>query len=325
LKLAYFPGCQISTQEFGYELSLRALLPELGVELVDTPGFSCCGMPMRHINLNVSLYLGLRNIAVAEKEGLDLFAPCPQCHLSLAEAKNAVDKNPDLLVQMNEKLATEELEYKGTAALLHTLEVLHSNIDILKEKVTKPVGKLVAAHYGCHSIRYSDAGRPDHSESPHKIEDVLEAIGCETKGYPERLNCCGGPWLANEVASGLTKSGQKLKAVADHGFDGLCHVCPWGHRMMDVRQQEAATTVAASFSIPVFYLTQLVGLALGIDEKKLGLHLNQSNTENFLDGGGAESTHEGNSSDPPGSSSPLEEGDTTVDEPSQEPTEGGGE
>jgi heterodisulfide reductase subunit B len=196
-----------------------------------------------------------------------------------------MDKNPDLRKQMNEKLALEDLVYNGTVKIWHTLEVLHAKLDVIGEKVTRPVGKLVATHYGCHTIRYSDANRADHAESPHKIEDILEAIGAETKEYPERLNCCGGPWLANEVASGLTKSGQKLKAVFDHGFDGLCHVCPWGHRMMDVRQQEAATTVAASFSIPVFYLTQLVGLAFGIDEKELGLHLNQSCTEDFLGGG----------------------------------------
>ena len=332
-RMAYFPGCMISTQEYGYEMSLRELFPKFGVELVDTEGFSCCGTPIRHLNLNVSLYLGLRNIAVAEAEGLDVFAPCPMCHLSLVEAKNTVDKNPELLNQMNQTLLGEELEYKGTARILHTLDVLASKMDVIKEQTEKPVGKLVAAHYGCHTIRYSDLERPDHPESPHKIEDVLDAVGCLTKGYAERLNCCGGPWLANQVDSALTKTGEKLKAISEQGFDGVCHVCPWGHRMMDNRQQDAATTVAAQFEVPVFYLTQLVGYALGLEPEKLGLMLNSSPVEKIVEGL-VEPTPEGSGEDQVEStpddsamtpaheaSSPQEDTDDTED--SSNSTEGG--
>lgn len=285
MKYAYYPGCMISTQQFAYEMSLRELAPVLGIELVDIPGFSCCGMPMRHINLNLSLYLGLRNIAVAEAQGLDILAPCPMCHLSLSEAKNAVDKNPDLLRDMNEKLAMEGLTYKGTAKLVHPLEILHDNRLKLKELTKRPIGKMVAAHYGCHLVRFSDVPRPDHAESPHKIEDVLAAIGAKSKPYAERLNCCGGPWLANHPESALTKTGQKLKAVSDQGFEALTDMCPWGHKMMDTRQKDAAQTVAAQFDVPVVYLTQLVGLALGIEPKKLGLELNQSSVEKLTGGG----------------------------------------
>lgn len=332
-KYAYFPGCMIATQEFGIEMALREVLPKLGVELVDIQGFSCCGMPTRHLSLNASLYLGLRNIAVAEKEGLDVLTPCPMCNLSLWEAKNAVDKNPDLLAQMNEKLAMEDLEYSGTADIKHSLEIVHENLD--KVTVTKPIGKLVAAHYGCHLIRYDDVKRPDHSESPHKIEDILETLGCETKDYAERLNCCGGPWLANHPDSGLTKTGQKLQAVQAQGFEGLAHMCPWGHKMMDTRQQDAATTVAAKFDVPVFYLSQLVGLAMGIEPEKLGLQLNKSSVGQFFkqeevpseDTAGTASSPADNSSDPPSPSSPESDNSDTQEEvsSSEQPTpEGGG-
>jgi len=282
-KYALFPGCLMPTEQYAYELSIRETLPLLGVDLVDVEGFSCCGEPMKSVNQLLTLYLSARNLAIAEKHHLDLFAPCAMCHMSLSETHYILQKNPSVKERVNGMLAAEGLNYTGTGQIVHTVDLLHDHIGIetIKQHVKKPLNNLkIAAHYGCHLIRPSEIGRPVNSEDPQKIEKLLKAFGAEpVQDYPQKLDCCGAPLLANLPESALTKTGQKLQAIQDQGIQALVDVCPWCHKMFDSKQTKAGETVAAKLDIPVVYLTQLLGLALGLNADKLGLHLNLSPVE----------------------------------------------
>jgi heterodisulfide reductase subunit B len=287
-KFALYPGCIMSTEQYAYEMSVRESLPLLGVELVDLQGFSCCGEPLKSVNQLLTLYLSARNLAIAEKQKLDVFAPCAMCHLALSECKRVLAENDDMKKRMNEMLAAEDLIYNGNSELVHTVDLLYDYIGVeeIKKHVKKPLkGVKLATHYGCHIIRPSEIGRPVDSENPMKMEKILETLGAETAEYPEKLDCCGALLQINLDESALTKSGQKLKAVQEHGFDGLVDVCPWCHKMFDARQTKAGETVAAKLDLPVFYLTQLLGLAFGINKEKLGLELNLSPVDNIKLGG----------------------------------------
>ncbi len=292
MKVGLYLGCVIPTEQYGYEMSLREVLPELGVELVDLKNTSCCGAPLRGINLFMTSYLSARNLAIGEKEGLDILAPCPLCHLALTEAKNTLEKNPELRDKVNAMLKEEGLEYLGGeegTKIFHVLDLLHDEIgcDKIKERVKDPLeGVKIAAHYGCHLIRPHQLDRPDDSENPLKMENLLKAIGAEVEDYTEKLNCCGAPIHINLPESALTKTGQKIKAVQDREFDALAHLCPWGQRMLDGKQEDAGQTIGESISLPVFYYTQLLGMVMGIDEKKLGLELNKSPVDQMGQGGG---------------------------------------
>lgn len=283
-KVGLFLGCVIPTEQYAYELSIRKVLPELGIALVDVEGFSCCGAPLRSINLNLSLYLSLRNLAVCEMAGLDMLAPCPICHLALTEALNFIHDcgGSEDGERYKAMLAEEELKLQGKIKLYHTLDLLHDVIgtEEIAKHVKKPLNNIeLACHYGCHLIRPSATGRPDHSEHPEKMENILKILDVnidKSLNYPEKLNCCGGPLILNLPDSALTKTGQKLQAVQERNFDGLVDLCPWGHRLFDGRQKNAADTVGAKLDVPVFYLTQLIGLAFDMDPKELGLHLNLS-------------------------------------------------
>jgi len=267
------------TEQYAYEISLREILPFLDVELVDIDGFSCCGEPMKSVNQLMTLYLSARNLAIGEKHKLDLFVPCAMCHLALSECKYVLDNNPDMKERINGMLASEELTYHGTRGIVHTVDLLHDHIGIeaIKQHVKKPLKDLkIATHYGCHLIRPSEVGRPVNSENPEKIEEILKALEAEPVKYAQKLDCCGAPLLSNLPESALTKTGQKLKAIQDQGVNVLVDVCPWCHRMFDSKQIKAGETVAAKLGIPVFYLTQLLGLAFGVKRDKLGLDLNLS-------------------------------------------------
>jgi heterodisulfide reductase subunit B len=131
-------------------------------------------------------------------------------------------------------------------------------------------------------IRYSDLGRVDDAENPRKLDQLLDAIGAEAVDYSERLDCCGAALMRSHPESALSLAGSKLKAVQSLNVGGLVVSCPDCQLMFDAKQKHAGTTVGAKLNVPVVYYTQLLGLALGIDEKKLGLHLNQSPIEELL-------------------------------------------
>ncbi len=278
-KYALYPGCIMPTEQYAYEMSIREVLPLLDIELVDLKGFSCCGEPLKSVNQMLALALSARNLAIAEKEGLDVFSPCPMCHLALSECKRILDTDSDMFEKVNKFLSDEGLKYNGTSKLNHTIDLLHDviGIDKIKKLVKKPLKDLkLATHYGCHTIRPSEIGRPDDSENPTKMEKILETLGAKPLDYPEKLDCCGGLLTANLPESALTKTGQKLQRVQEQGFDAFVDTCPWCHRQYDAKQTKAGETVAAKLEVPVFYLTQLLGLSFGISKDKLGINLNLS-------------------------------------------------
>ncbi len=291
MKVGFYLGCLIPTEQYAYEMSLREVLPRLGVELVEMEDASCCGAPLRSINLLLTLYLSARNLALCEEKGIDVFAPCPNCHLALCEAKRTLDSDQKVRERLNSMLKEEGLKYSSSARVYHTLDLLHDKIGIeeIKKHITHPIKELkIAAHYGCHLIRPADVGRPDDSENPQKFEHILRAIGANTEDYTEKLNCCGAPIMITHPESALTKTAQKLKAVQEHAFNALATLCPWGHRMFDTKQSNASQTIGETLNMPVLYLTQLLGLAMGIEPSKLGLELNLSPIEQLKVMGGGE-------------------------------------
>ena len=287
-KYVFYPGCVMSTEQYAYEMSIREILPKIDIELVDVEGFSCCGAPMKSVNQLMTLYLSARNLSIAQKEGLDLFVPCPVCHLSFSECQRIMENNAEMRDRIDGMLYSEDLQYNGSVNLVNIVDLLHDHvgIDRIKKLVEKPLENLkVATHYGCHLIRPSEVGRPVDSENPQKMEMVLKALGAKPLDYAEKLDCCGAMIQANLPESALTKTGQKLVAVQEQGFDVFVDACPWCHRMFDSKQTKAGETVAAKLDVPVVYLTQLLGLAFGIDKKSLGMDLNLSPVDKVKIGG----------------------------------------
>jgi len=277
--MGLYPGCVTSTEQYNYEMSIREVLPELGIELVDVENTSCCGSPFKSINLLMQTYLSARNIAIFEMQGLDMYTPCPQCHLSLVETKNRMNESSDLREKVNSLLMEEEgLKYKGNVNIYHTLNLLHDivGLDMISEKVKRPLGMNIACHEGCQTVRYTEAGRPDRSEHPEKMERIIRTLGGTASYYSDELNCCGAPLMVTHKESAITKAGEKLKAVKDRGFEAMAIVCPFGGRVLDSKQDRASETIGEKIGLPVFYLTQLIGISMGKDPTSLGLNLNRS-------------------------------------------------
>jgi heterodisulfide reductase subunit B len=286
MKVAVFWGCRILTSQYACELSVREVLPKLGVELVDLHETMCCGDPVKSINDFAANYLGVRVLAVASATGLsDLLIPCNRCHFVVSEAKRLFEKDEKFRGKAVAFLKEEGLEYKADIRVWHIIDLLHDNLGLetVRKAVSKSLkGLKLASHVGCQILRYSDLGRVDDAENPRKLEELINATGAESVDYNEKLDCCGFHLLYSHVDSALSLAGQKLKAVQVLGVDGLVVSCPDCGLMFDAKQKDAAATVGAKLGLPVLYYTQLLGLALGISPERLGLQLNQSPVEQLL-------------------------------------------
>jgi heterodisulfide reductase subunit B len=280
VKVAVYWGCKIPTAQYAYEMSLRQAFPHLDIELVDLKGASCCGGPVRNINTSAAMYLSARNLALASQTSLDdLLVPCNECHFMLSETKHRITNDEEMRKKIEELLREEGLTYSDNVKIWHVIDLLHDvvGIDTIKAKVKKPLkGLKFVVHPGCQIIRPSEIGRVDSAENPKKLDALVEAVGAETLDYSEKLDCCGAALLYSHEDAALSLAGSKLKAVQDYGVDGFVDTCPYCHIMYDARQKEAATTVGGKLSLSVLYYTQLLGLALEIEQEKLGLNLNQS-------------------------------------------------
>jgi heterodisulfide reductase subunit B len=286
VKTAVFWGCCILADQLGYEMSVRETFPKLGLELVDLRESVCCGDPVKNINDFAANYLGTRVLALANQTGLlDLFIPCNRCHFTISEAMKTMSQNQKAGQKIKEFLKEEELEYNPDIKVWHTIDLLHDCLGLQKVKkaVEKPLkGLKVASHVGCQIIRYSDLGRVDDAEDPTKLDELIRALGAEAVDYAEKLDCCGSALMHSHPDSALSLAGSKLKALQALNVDGLVVSCPDCGLMFDARQKDTATIVGVKLNVPVLYYTQLLGLALGFDEKKLGLHLNQSPIDHLL-------------------------------------------
>lgn len=286
MKMTVYWGCVIPTMQYAYEMSVREIMPRLGVELVDLDNASCCGTPVQSINMQTALYLATRNIAIAEKMGYtDLLAVCNGCHLSLSEVTHFLTHDEKLREEINGLLKEEELLYSGKIKIWHTIDFLHDKIgeDAIKKAVIHSLtGFKFAVHYGCHILRPSTVGTVDDPENPQKLDRLIEWLGAKSVQYPEKLDCCGAMLMLSHPDAAFTFTGLKLKAIQDLGVDAVVDSCPSCQNMFDVRQKSAGATTGAKLNLPIVYYTQLLGLTMGIPQEKLGLNLNRSPIDEFL-------------------------------------------
>jgi heterodisulfide reductase subunit B len=266
---AFFLGCQIPTRVKGYELSARAVLPKLGIDPVDIPAFTCCGYPMRNFHRLAFLTSAARNMALAERQGLDMLTLCMCCFGTLKKAEQFMEEDPDLKDQVNVFLAEEGLHYSGKTRIRHIFNILYQEVGLKKIKaaVTTPFTDLkIAAHYGCHALRPSDITLFDDAVAPSIFEEMLGTTGATALKWDNKYDCCGAPLLGidNEMAYGLTRN--KLSLAHKQGAQYLCTGCPYCQL-----QFENVPPAEGIPRIPAILFTQVLGLAMGISPETLGL------------------------------------------------------
>ncbi len=285
MKVAYYPGCV--AQESGKELDLatRWVCRALDVELVEFPTFSCCGSGfVDEANEVLNVAINARNLAIAERAGLDLLTICSTCTGMLSLANHRLG-DPAVRARVDGALRPLGIDYRGTVKVKHLLRVLVEDIGLatVRAKVRRPLtGLKVGAFYGCHLLRPADEMGWESAEEPHAFEDLLAAVGATPVYYRGRVMCCGFPiqFVKSETASRI--AGRQIVDAKEHGAEAMATPCPLCHISLDAYQAPAARAVGRPLDMPIFHLPQVVGLALGATPEELGLSRHLVPTEPAL-------------------------------------------
>ena len=273
-KFALFIGCTIPAKVQQYETSARAVLKKLNIVTADIKEFNCCGYPLKNTDQTAWLLSATRNIALAEKKGLDILTLCQCCFGSLKKANSMLKEDKDIQLKINGILSKEGLEYKETSSVSNYLSVLHNDITIdqLNQKTIDHYKNLkIATHYGCHALRPSEIMEFDDPVSPSIFDNLVNVTGAESIEWASKLDCCGAPVLGinDNLSYDLTE--KKLGNAQKAGADFICVACPWCYTQFDKVQDLMVSKRDKEFRLPPILYPQLLGLRLGIGEKKLGI------------------------------------------------------
>jgi heterodisulfide reductase subunit B len=281
-KIAYYPGCPSEATALEQDLSTKEMFKALGVELEEVEDWNCCGAAEAE-DPRLVYALNARNLAIAERDGLDIVTPCSICYYNLARTNNALKENEELRAEI--KAIDPSLEYNGTITPKHVLDVLVNDIglDAIKSKLVKKVELKVAPYYGCY------LGRPpqtafDDPDDPVLMDQLIELIGGENVPFSSmKTKCCGGPLMMTRSDLAFEMAKNILETAKNAGADCIALACPLCGMMLDAKQPDVEKALNVKFDMPVVYITQLLGLALGIDANKLGLQKNAVDTKKLLE------------------------------------------
>ena len=286
MKYALFLGCTIPARARNYELAARRIAQEFGMEFIDIEEFGCCGFPIKSVNWETSLLLAARNLSLAEKRGLDICTLCSACTVNLTETDKELKENGELMDLTNNKLGKIHREYQGKIKVRHFARILYEEIGTakIKAKIKKDLSGLkIAAHYGCHYIKPSKVyDHFDDPENPRTLDELISATGAQFINYDNKKQCCGGALLGVDELLSLTMAKEKLEHAKNAGADAFTLVCPFCNVMYDDNQRKIESTFGVSYGLPVLYYPQVLGLALGIEPKELGLNMNRVKTAELL-------------------------------------------
>lgn len=287
MKVLLYLGCTIPTKQYAYEISVRSVLPKLGIELVEFNEAGCCGFPLKGINKSAWIYMSARILALASKYNLPILALCNGCDVSLRKVKNLIESDISIRNEVNKALESEGLRFSLDTKVYHIVDLLYDVVGLqkIRSMVIRPLKSIrIASHPGCHLLRPSDVPRPEKSVDSLKFDEILRILGAEVGYYPDKGGCCGATMLPYSAKHALRIVASRIKVIRDFGFDAIATSCPYCMEMLDGKQDAAMIEIGEEgISIPVFYLTQLIGLAMGLRPKELGLNLNLSPVEKVLE------------------------------------------
>jgi len=270
--VGYYPGCSLSGTAAEYDHSLRAAFGKMGIELQEVPDWVCCGASSAHaVDHQAAFVLAADTLIKARRGGIErVLAPCAMCYQRLATAAHEMAADLQLARRTAEALGESPDLHPEKVRPLSLLDVLAEWSDEdLKTAAVKPLkGLKVACYYGCLLLRPPKVTGAADAEAPRTMERIVGAIGAQPVRWSMATECCGASFAISRKSVVLRQCRRIYQAARSAGADLICLACPMCHSNLDLRQAEFAR---GEEPLPVLYLTQLLGLALGLSGEALGL------------------------------------------------------
>jgi heterodisulfide reductase subunit B len=271
MKLGFYPGCSMQGSSPEYNESLRAIANAINIPLETIADWNCCGATAAH-NLSKSLAHALpaRIIALAEQQGLEeILVPCAACYNRLCMVQQDLIENPEEKRKVNEEI---KLTYTGTIKIINILQFLDKYvIPALDGKITSQFNHKVACYYGCLLVRPQKILKAERYEDPMEMDLIMKKLGAEPLDWGFKTECCGAGLSVSRTDLVVKLSGEILDDAYLRGAEAMIVACPMCHSNLDMRRKAINKHRATPIDMPVVYITQAIGLAMGISPKELGL------------------------------------------------------
>lgn len=276
MKYALYPGCSLEAKEMAnaYQVSVEAVAAALGAEFVEIDDWNCCGATEYWTQDKlVACAVIARNLALVDPDIRQLTAPCAACYLNVKKVDSLMVDDPDLAAKVNEALAAGGLHYEpGRVTVKHLLEVLHDDFgeEAIRARVTRPLkGLRVAPYYGCQVVRPFKG--LDDPEYPMKMDELLTWLGAEVVDYPAKSHCCGGHMTQICEPEAFELLRRLLYAASTCKSDLIVCMCPMCQFNLDAYQGRVNGVFKTDYRFPILFLTQMIGVAFGMEPEVLGL------------------------------------------------------
>ncbi|MCL4426057.1 MAG: CoB--CoM heterodisulfide reductase iron-sulfur subunit B family protein [Firmicutes bacterium] len=274
MRYHYLPGCSLHGSAREYADSFQAVSSRLGIELLELKDWNCCGATAaKAITDELPLLLAARNLILAQEPPGNIMVPCNLCYNNLAKGAHLL-KDPDLKKKVNLLLQPAGLKLETEVAVRHPLDVYCLDIGLAEviARVVRPLeGWKVISYYGCLLTRPKEVAIPDSNYHPQLLDNLVRGLGAQPLPFSGKTTCCGGPLLLTDPNVAYSATRKLLDEARELGADCFVVTCPMCHLSLDGKQKIIEKKYNTKYDIPVFYFTQLMGLALGVSPKDLGL------------------------------------------------------
>jgi len=264
LKYAYYPGCSLEATAREYDLSVRAVCAQLGIELTELRDWNCCGASSGHsTNRRLAGNLAGRNLALAEAMKMDIAVACPACYIRLRSAQHEMKQDKE---RRDELMRLTELSYQAEYETRHILDIISNDIGLenVQSMVVKPLhGLKLAAYYGCYLVRPPEIVGFDDPENPQCLDNLLGALGAEVRDWSGKVDCCGSSLSLSKRDIASQMVAELIDMARRAGAEALVAACPLCHASLEMRQPGGNGN-----KMPVFYFTELIGLAMDMTEAR---------------------------------------------------------
>ncbi len=266
MEIAYYPGCSLHASSELYDIQCKLVFGRLGLELKEIEDWNCCGATAASkTNEFLSIALPARNLGIADATGLsEIVIPCSSCYSRTLVSQKKLASDPTLRDSVNAELGKK---VQGRIKVSSILEVLKPRtVEIAGKTVKKLTGLKPACYYGCLLTRFPiDVDVPDSVENPQGMETVCKALGAEPIDWSYKTDCCGASAAYNDAEQSQLLMSRIFKDATARGANCIVTTCPLCQMNVDACQDEVGAKYAIEKRLPVYFLTELVGVGMGLD------------------------------------------------------------
>jgi heterodisulfide reductase subunit B len=254
-QVAYYPGCTVDGTSREYGESIRAVAGAIGLELKELEDWTCCGASSAHATSDeLAFALPARNLEIADKAGLDVLVPCAACYSRLKTAEKTLRESKN------------GGSFRGNFHVKHLANFIWEDVGekVIREKVRKPLSGLnPVCYYGCLITRPPNVTGASDPENPESMDNLMRAIGVDVRDWSYKTDCCGAGHSLTLPVVGRKLIQKLLNMAIEAGADSVVTACPMCQSNLDSHQKEISLESGKNYHIPVFYFTELMGIAFG--------------------------------------------------------------